>query len=73
MQEELKMATITKRGNTYRIRTSCGYTVDGKQVVKSMTYKPREGMSEKQIEKEVRRQAVLFEESCKKGQAVTAS
>ena len=67
------MATITKRGNTYRIRTSCGYTVDGKQVVKSMTYKPREGMSEKQIEKEVRRQAVLFEESCKKGQAVTAA
>ena len=45
------MATITKRGNTYRIRTSCGYSVDGKQVVKSMTYKPREGMSEKQIEK----------------------
>ena len=67
------MATITKRGNTYRIRTSCGYTVDGKQVVKSMTYKPREGMSEKQIEKEVRRQAVLFEESCKKGQTVTAA
>ena len=73
MQEELKMATITKRGNTYRIRTSCGYSVDGKQVVKSMTYKPREGMSEKQIEKEVRRQAVLFEESCKKGQTVTAA
>lgn len=67
------MATITKRGNTYRIRTSCGYSVDGKQVVKSMTYKPREGMSEKQIEKEVRRQAVLFEESCKKGQTVTAA
>ena len=38
-----------------------------------MTYKPREGMSEKQIEKEVRRHAVLFEESCKKGQAVTAA
>lgn len=73
MQEELKMATITKRGNTYRIRTSCGYSVDGKQVVKSMTYKPREGMSEKQIEKEVNRQAVLFEESCKKGQMVTAA
>ena len=67
------MATITKRGNTYRIRTSCGYSVDGKQVVKSMTYKPREGMSEKQIEKEVRRQAVLFEESCKQGPTVTAA
>lgn len=67
------MATITKRGDTYRIRTSCGYSVDGKQVVKSMTYKPREGMSERQIEKEVNKQAVLFEESCKKGQTVTAA
>lgn len=67
------MATITKRGNTYRIRTSCGYSVDGKQVVKSMTYRPREGMSERQIEKEVNKQAVLFEESCKKGQTVTAA
>ena len=67
------MATITKRGDTYRIRTSCGYDVNGKQVIKSMTYKPREGMSEKQIEKEVNRQAVLFEESCKKGQTVTAA
>lgn len=67
------MATITKRGDTYRIRTSCGYTVDGKQVVKSMTYRPREGMSEHQIQKEVNKQAVLFEESCKKGQTVTAA
>lgn len=67
------MATITKRGDTYRIRTSCGYSVDGKQVVKSMTYRPREGMSERQIEKEVNKQAVLFEESCKKGQTVTAA
>ena len=67
------MATITKRGDTYRIRTSCGYDVSGKQVIKSMTYKPREGMSEKQNEKEVNRQAVLFEESCKHGQTVTAA
>jgi hypothetical protein len=62
------MATITKRGNTYRIRQSCGYGVDGKQVVRSTTYKPRDGMTDKQIEKEVKRQSVLFEESCKIGQ-----
>ena len=43
------MATITKRGDTYRIRTSCGYDVNGKQVIKSMIYKPQEGMSEKQL------------------------
>jgi len=69
----IKMATITKRGDTYRIRTSCGYDVHGKQVIKSMTYKPQSGMSGKQIEKEVNRQAVLFEEQCKQGQTVTSA
>jgi len=68
-----KMATVTKRGETYRIRTSCGYGVDGKQVIKSMTYKPLPNMSDRQIEKEVQRQAVLFEEQCKQGQTVTAA
>jgi len=67
------MATITKRGDTYRIRTSCGYDVNGKQVIKSMTYKPQPGMSDRAIEKEVKRQAVLFEEQCKQGQSVTAA
>ena len=67
------MATITKRGDTYRIRASCGYDVNGKQVVKSTTYKPKPGMSDKQVEKEVNRQAVLFEEQCKQGQSMTTS
>jgi integrase len=67
------MATITKRGDTYRIRTSCGYDVNGKQVIKSMTYKPQPGMSDRAIEKEVNRQAILFEEQCKQGQSVTAA
>ena len=66
------MANITKRNNTFRIKVSCGYDVNGKQVVKSMTYKPKPGMSEKAIEREVQRQAVLFEEQCKQGQSVTA-
>jgi integrase len=38
-----------------------------------MTYKPQAGMSDKAIEKEVNRQAVLFEEQCKQGQTVTAA
>ena len=66
------MATITKRGNTYRIRASCGYDSDGKQIVKSMTYKPATGLSQKQIEKEVSRQAVLFEEELKKGHNISS-
>ena len=66
------MATIRKRGNTYQIRVSCGYDANGNQVVQTMTWRPPEGMTEKQAEKEVLRQAVLFEEKCLKGQ-VTAN
>lgn len=66
------MATITRRGGSYRIKVSCGYDINGKQMVQTKTWKPDEGMTKKQIEKEVQRQAVLFEESCKIGQ-ITAS
>ena len=66
------MATITKRGGSYRIKVSCGYDINGKQMVQTKNWKPDEGMTPKQIEKEVQRQAVLFEESCKIGQ-ITAS
>ncbi|NDO45505.1 site-specific integrase [Clostridium sp. MD294] len=61
------MAAIKKRGNSYSIRVSCGYDMQGKQIIKSMTWKPEKGMTVKQIEKEVQRQAVLFEDKCKKG------
>ena len=61
------MATIKKRGNSYLIRVSCGYDMQGKQIVHSMTWKPEAGMTVKQMEKEVQKQAVLFEEKCKSG------
>jgi len=67
------MANIKKRGDTFRIKVSCGYDVHGKQVVKSMTYKPDPTKSDKWNEKELNRQAVMFEESCKQGQTVTAA
>ena len=66
------MSTVTRRGNSYRIKVSCGYDINGKQIVQTKTWKPDKEMSEKQIEKEVQRQAVLFEESCKIG-SVTAN
>lgn len=37
-----------------------------------MTWKPDEKMTERQIEKELQRQAVLFEEACMKGNVVAA-
>lgn len=61
------MATIQKRGTSYSIRVSCGYDTHGKQVIQSMTWKPEPKMTPKQIEKELNRQAVMFEEACNKG------
>ncbi len=61
------MATIQKRGDSYSIRVSCGYDSTGKQVIQSMTWKPEPKMTEKQIEKELNRQAVMFEEACNHG------
>lgn len=59
------MATATKRGKSYLIRASTGYTADGKQVRRSKTWTPDPGMTERQIEKELNRQMVLFDEECR--------
>lgn len=63
------MATIKerrgKKGVSYQIRASCGYDVEGRQIMRSMTWKPEPGMKPKAVEKELHRQAVLFEEQCK--------
>ena len=66
------MATIRKRGNTYQIRVSCGYDTSGNQVIQTMSWKPADGMSKIQLEKELQRQAILFEDKCMQGQ-VTAN
>ena len=62
------MASIIKRNGSYMFMVSCGYDIHGKQVRRTMTYTPEPGMTAKQIEKEVQRQAILFEEKCKTGQ-----
>lgn len=68
VDKEDSMATIKKRegknGVSYLIRSSCGYDVSGRQIMRSMTWKPKTGMTGKQIEKELNRQAVLFDEKC---------
>ena len=53
------MPTIQKRGDTYRIRVSAGYDAAGKQIMKSTTWKPAPGMTPKQIQKELDRQAAV--------------
>lgn len=62
------MATVTKRGDTYKITVSCGYDINGKQIRRHTTWKPASGMTKKQIEKELDRQTVLFEEKVTSGE-----
>lgn len=61
------MATIRKRGDSYQIRVSDGYDAKGNHKEQSMTWKPPYGMTEKQIQKELNRQVVMFEEKVKGG------
>lgn len=66
------MATIRKRGDSYSIRVSCGYDVNGKHKEQAMTWKPEPDMTKRQIEKELNRQAVMFEEAVSHGYKTTA-
>ena len=60
------MATVRKRGETYQIRVSCGMDSQGKQVVKTCTWKPAPGMTAKQIEDALAYKTQRFENSLKK-------
>lgn len=62
------MATVQKRGETYRIRCSLGYDTNGKQVIKSMTYKPEQGLTKRQIHKELEQVKANFERQCETGE-----
>jgi len=43
------MATVEKRGESYRIVASAGYGADGKQIRKRMTWTPPEGLTPRQV------------------------
>lgn len=67
------MPTIEKRGSGYRITVSAGYDMQGKQIKKRMTWTPLPGMTEKQIQKELERQKVLFAERVRTGRILDGS
>ena len=74
------MAYIEPRTNkkgeviSYRIRVSRGYDNEGNRLKPYfMTWVPEKGMSKRQIEAEVNRQAVLFEEKCNMGKVADSS
>lgn len=59
------MANITKRGNTFRIRTFLGTDVNGKKIVKSTTFVPPSDATVKQAEKLAQEFAFMYERQCK--------
>lgn len=61
------MATVRKRGNSYQIRVSMGCDADGKQIIRTKTWRPESCMTKRQIDNEINRQIVLFEEECYNG------
>lgn len=66
------MASITKRTGangaiSYKITVSDGSGPDGKQRRHFKTWKPEPGMSERQIEKELQRAAIQFEQEIEDG------
>jgi len=68
------MANITKRTNkddsaSYLIRVYVDENGTGHQIVKSMTWRPPENMRPTTTEKEINRQALLFEDQVKRGLA----
>ncbi|MBQ9346100.1 MAG: site-specific integrase [Oscillibacter sp.] len=67
------MATIEKRGKGYRIIVHQGYDFQGKRLRQTMTWTPEHGMTDKQIKKELERQAFLFEERVNSGTAADAN
>lgn len=59
------MANIQKRGDGYRITVSNGYNINGRQLRETLTWIPSPGMTPKQIQKELARQAMIFEDKVK--------
>ena len=61
------MTSIRKRGNSYLLVVSMGYTPNGRRRnPQQKTVKPPTGLTPKQTEKWLQEQAMLFEMSCKK-------
>jgi len=66
------MATYRKRGDSYQLRYSDGYDARGNRKEVTKTWKPDKNMTPRQIEKELQRQLVLFDEACKHGYTASA-
>lgn len=61
------MATARRKGRGYEIRVSMGCDMNGRKIVRQKTWIPPTNLTPKQLEKELERQKILFEEEVKTG------
>jgi len=61
------MATARRKGRGYEIRVHCGLDSNYKRIDKACIWIPPEGLSQRQIDKELEKQKLLFEEKVKNG------
>lgn len=59
------MPSISKRGNSFRIAVSLGYGADGRQIRKTTTFTPPEGVTPGKAEKLALAYAYQFEQRCR--------
>lgn len=64
------MASIQKRGSSYRVTVSCGYDIRGKKLLQTATFTPEPNLSPKKLEKAVQAFAFEFEQRVKNGQVL---
>ena len=64
------MASIQKRGSSYRVTVSCGYDIQGKKLLQTATFTPDPNLSPKKLEKAVQTFAFAFEQRVKNGQVL---
>jgi len=61
------MATARKKGRGFEIRVHCGYDTNGRKISKSKIWVPDRNYTPKQLEKELERQKIIFEDEVKYG------
>lgn len=55
------MASVENRNGSYHIRCYCGTDSRGKRINKHLVWTPEEGMTQRQIERELSKQIAEFE------------
>lgn len=59
------MPSVKKRGKTFRIMVSMGYDMNGKQIRKTTTFTPPDGVTDGKAEKLAKAYAYEFEKQCR--------